>query len=106
MVARTLCERGYDNIFLLTGGMKLAYRLFPKGLLTPGGADDPKGFDRECVTILENQLDDIFNGNNTIGSRLSRHSTAASRSASSQAVTSRMTPSARVAAGRPPFKPP
>jgi centrosomal protein CEP41 len=31
--AQTLCERGYDNLFLLSGGLKLAFKKFPEGLI-------------------------------------------------------------------------
>lgn len=31
--ATTLVERGYDNLFLLSGGLKLAYKRFPEGLI-------------------------------------------------------------------------
>ena len=32
--AQTLVERGYDNLFLLSGGLKLAFKKFPEGLIT------------------------------------------------------------------------
>jgi centrosomal protein CEP41 len=32
--AQTLVERGYDNMFMLSGGMKLASKKFPEGLIT------------------------------------------------------------------------
>lgn len=32
--ATTLVQRGYDNLFLLSGGLKLAFRKFPQGLIT------------------------------------------------------------------------
>eukprot|EP00062_Callorhinchus_milii_P006649 gi/632947418/ref/XP_007889036.1/ PREDICTED: centrosomal protein of 41 kDa [Callorhinchus milii] len=32
--ATVLCERGFENLFMLTGGLKLAAHLFPEGLLT------------------------------------------------------------------------
>lgn len=32
--ASTLVQRGYDNLFLLSGGMKLAAKKFPEGLIT------------------------------------------------------------------------
>ncbi|ESN95094.1 hypothetical protein HELRODRAFT_193635 [Helobdella robusta] len=33
-VATTLVQRGYDNIFMLSGGLKVASKLFPEGLIT------------------------------------------------------------------------
>ncbi|KAL5111989.1 Centrosomal protein of 41 kDa [Taenia crassiceps] len=32
-VATVLTERGYDNIFVLSGGLKVGWKLFPKGLI-------------------------------------------------------------------------
>ena len=32
--AQTLVERGYENMFMLSGGMKLAWKKFPQGLVT------------------------------------------------------------------------
>ncbi|PVD25100.1 hypothetical protein C0Q70_15598 [Pomacea canaliculata] len=32
--ATTLVQRGYDNLFMLSGGLKVACRLFPEGLIT------------------------------------------------------------------------
>jgi centrosomal protein CEP41 len=32
--ATTLIQRGYDNLFMLSGGLKLAARKFPEGLIT------------------------------------------------------------------------
>ncbi|KAM7541493.1 hypothetical protein Aperf_G00000044993 [Anoplocephala perfoliata] len=32
-VATILAERGYENIFLLSGGLKVAWKLFPRGLI-------------------------------------------------------------------------
>lgn len=32
-VATVLTERGYENIFVLSGGLKVAWKLFPKGLI-------------------------------------------------------------------------
>nr|CDS27438.1 centrosomal protein of 41 kDa [Hymenolepis microstoma] len=33
LVATVLVERGYENVFLLSGGLKVAWKLFPKGLI-------------------------------------------------------------------------
>uniref|UniRef100_A0A2C9KQ10 Rhodanese domain-containing protein n=2 Tax=Biomphalaria glabrata TaxID=6526 RepID=A0A2C9KQ10_BIOGL len=32
--ATTLVQRGYDNLFMLSGGLKVAYKMFPEGLIT------------------------------------------------------------------------
>lgn len=39
-VATVLVQRGFDNMFLLTGGLGTARRLFPEGLTTAGASDD------------------------------------------------------------------
>ncbi|CAL1539048.1 unnamed protein product [Lymnaea stagnalis] len=46
--ATTLVQRGYDNLFMLSGGMKVAYKLFPEGLFTG--------------TLPQSILDDIAQG--------------------------------------------
>nr|AFB74714.1 CEP41 [Schmidtea mediterranea] len=33
-VADTLVQRGYENLFMLSGGLRVAYKKFPKGLIT------------------------------------------------------------------------
>ncbi|PAA54539.1 hypothetical protein BOX15_Mlig025755g1, partial [Macrostomum lignano] len=33
-VATTLVQRGYDNLFMLSGGLRVAVKLFPEGLVT------------------------------------------------------------------------
>ncbi|RUS86215.1 hypothetical protein EGW08_006010 [Elysia chlorotica] len=32
--AATLVQRGYDNLFMLSGGLRMAYKMFPEGLIT------------------------------------------------------------------------
>ncbi len=34
--ATTLVQRGYDNVFMLSGGIRVANIKFPRGLLTTG----------------------------------------------------------------------
>ncbi|XP_061175977.1 centrosomal protein of 41 kDa-like isoform X2 [Saccostrea echinata] len=116
--ATTLVQRGYDNLFLLSGGMRIAYRYFPEGLMTgtpnqniTESTKPPKTkekasqktfttFDLEKLhTQLDNQLSD-----RSVGSRLSNASTMSSRMG--QTSTSRTTSSVSgTVTGRPPFKP-
>lgn len=86
--ASTLVQRGYDNLFVLSGGMKYASKKFPEGLVTGElpkayGLKDPKGrttqssmslastrtdmsqslkknFDRDDVENLNHYLDEIL----------------------------------------------
>ncbi|XP_076448460.1 centrosomal protein of 41 kDa-like [Babylonia areolata] len=46
--ATILVERGYENLFLLSGGLKEAYKIFPKGLITgtPPAVDGVKATPR------------------------------------------------------------
>ncbi|XP_069141222.1 centrosomal protein of 41 kDa-like isoform X2 [Argopecten irradians] len=97
--ATTLVQRGYDNLFLLSGGMRVAYKTFPEGLFT--------GTPSQKVTEAKNPPKTIVNAsqdrltaedcdklemclNNALkdkssSSRLSNNSTASSR----MSVTSR-----------------
>ncbi|XP_052285777.1 centrosomal protein of 41 kDa A-like isoform X2 [Dreissena polymorpha] len=119
----TLVQRGYDNIFLLSGGMKVAYKIFPEGLFTghPPVAvtETPRqpnrtyeSANREKFTMEDLEKIGIYLDNalcdKSSGSRLSKASTASSRM--SNFSTARSTkPSQTVATGRAshqtPFKP-
>lgn len=86
--ANILTERGYDNLFMLSGGMKVAYKIFPEGLFTgtpnqviteskhppkeicPANQDKFTSFDYERLeTSLDKSLQD-----KSVGSRLSKAS--------------------------------
>ncbi|KAI0223033.1 Centrosomal protein of 41 kDa [Lamellibrachia satsuma] len=86
-VATTLVQRGYDNLFMLSGGLKVSYKLFPETLLTgtpPASicsgkssrqpqADTQAGFSSEDIDKLQMHLDNALL-DSTFGSRLSNSS--------------------------------
>ena len=41
--ATTMMERGYDNVFMLSGGVRVAYIKFPERLLTKGPIENMEG---------------------------------------------------------------
>ncbi|XP_077983599.1 centrosomal protein of 41 kDa-like isoform X2 [Glandiceps talaboti] len=116
--ATTFAERGFDNVFLLSGGMKVAYAKFREGLITgtvpesciPQPPSTSKGkkrkpqtaqkipaykimFDGDDLDKLSAALDENLIPQDT-GSRLSRASTRASSTASGSTVnTARSTSS-------------
>ncbi|XP_043229228.1 centrosomal protein of 41 kDa-like [Amphibalanus amphitrite] len=49
--ATTLAQRGYDNVFILSGGLKVARRKFPQGLLTSGDRDRFTAADIEALSV-------------------------------------------------------
>ncbi|XP_064605072.1 centrosomal protein of 41 kDa-like isoform X2 [Liolophura sinensis] len=92
--ASTLVERGYDNLFLLSGGLRIAAKLFPEGLITgtlPQSLTQQKPkqittaerkiFSRMDLDKLQIYLDGALQ-DNSIGSRLSKAGTASSRMSS------------------------
>jgi centrosomal protein CEP41 len=63
--AQTLVQRGYDNLFMLSGGMKLAWKKFPEGLIsgqlpdfyslpTPKLAQSANNTNRSTISSLSN----------------------------------------------------
>ena len=38
-----MMERGYDNVFLLSGGLRVAYIKFPERLVTKGNIENMEG---------------------------------------------------------------
>ncbi|XP_041350057.1 centrosomal protein of 41 kDa-like [Gigantopelta aegis] len=113
-VCTTLIQREYDNIFLLSGGLKVAYRLFPESLITgmpplsvtekkekPKEIEpaNKKHFEQSDYDGLEMYLDNALK-DNRIGSRLSRQT--ASRTCS--VTTQKSSVSDMSVTERPPFK--
>ncbi|XP_059150457.1 centrosomal protein of 41 kDa B-like isoform X2 [Physella acuta] len=121
--ATTLVQRGYDNLFMLSGGMKVAYKLFPEGLIagtvpqtilddTPQGQKGSKhkteplmklpanteSFSLELIEKLCVHLDDTASDRSG-ASRLSKLSSAKSSRPSSIASTASLS-----TLGRKPFK--
>ena len=41
--ATTMMERGYDNVFMLSGGLRVAYIKFPERLVTKGAIENMEG---------------------------------------------------------------
>ena len=39
----TMMERGYDNVFMLSGGVRVAYIKFPQRLITKGTIENMEG---------------------------------------------------------------
>ncbi|XP_063433510.1 centrosomal protein of 41 kDa B-like isoform X1 [Mytilus trossulus] len=119
--ATTLVQRGYDNLFLLSGGMRIAYKTFPEGLFTgtpnqnvTEAAKPPKqiipatqkDFDQHDIDRLNMYLDNALQDRST-GSRLSNASTMASTSRmgkGSSMGTPKSYMSGSVSSHRAPFK--
>ncbi|XP_060069564.1 centrosomal protein of 41 kDa B-like [Ylistrum balloti] len=91
--ATTLVQRGYDNLFLLSGGMRVAYKAFPDGLFTGTPKQSvteakqaptvkvPASKDRLSegdIDKLHMYLDSALS-DRSVGSRLSNASTSSSR---------------------------
>ncbi|CAG5129854.1 unnamed protein product [Candidula unifasciata] len=116
----TLVQRGYDNLFMLSGGLKVAYKQFPEGLITgkipasilqelqqtqkrtkskeppPVILENVDYFTPELIDKLVVQLDNI-SSDKSIGSRLS----GTSKPSRSSSISSASTVSTM---GRKPFK--
>ncbi|CAH1783396.1 unnamed protein product [Owenia fusiformis] len=102
--ATTLVERGYTNLFMLSGGLKMAWKSFPKGLITgtvPFSISNQKTkqvlpatqkeFDNDDIDELLLQLDNVLE-DKSVGSRLSSRSrTGGASSMSNQTARSNMT---------------
>ena len=41
--ATTMMERGYDNVFMLSGGLRVGYIKFPERLVTKGTIENMEG---------------------------------------------------------------
>ncbi|XP_052782273.1 centrosomal protein of 41 kDa-like isoform X2 [Mya arenaria] len=110
----TLVQRGYDNIFLLSGGMKVAYKMFPEGLFTGqppvavtetprNTARTPDMANRDRFSMEDLEKIGIYLDNalcdKSSGSRLSKASTASSRMSNFSSSSKLKTPHS-VAQGR------
>ncbi|XP_013404843.1 centrosomal protein of 41 kDa-like isoform X1 [Lingula anatina] len=117
-VATVMVERGYENLFMLSGGLKFAYANFPRGLITgtpppvvqpqrPKQAEkaSQRYFHRADVDMLMESLDNALMDKST-GSRLTKASTASSRMGSVSQMTNRsLKSSIDTARHSKPFKP-
>jgi len=118
--ATTFVQRGYDNLFMLSGGLRLAVNKFPEGLITgtipmsivtanlkeqkaskrpsniqplsaySSGPATKKDFDHNDVEKLNQYLEQILLPNDAV-SRLSRNSNSSYISSSRSAAGSTMT---------------
>ena len=71
-VATTLTQRGYENVFLLSGGLRVAELKFPEALLVGagGGAEELTRLGEGDVVLLERQLEEnIRSGESRLTSR-------------------------------------
>lgn len=117
VAAATLVQRGYDNLFMLSGGLKVAFKLFPEGLLTgtpPISVSGSKsktimpasggGFTVDDIDKLEIYLDNSLQDKG-IGSRLSKASNASSRQSTARSSMSSSSRLSSSMSDRPIFKP-
>jgi len=61
--ATTMMERGYDNIFMLSGGLRVAYIKFPERLVTKGAIENMEGDEKvsdEDVVVIESFLEEAL----------------------------------------------
>ncbi|XP_029652095.1 centrosomal protein of 41 kDa B [Octopus sinensis] len=99
-VASTIAERGFDNLFLLSGGLKVAEKLFPQGLIVGHITPEPHNRQRIGSPLVANQTEfcskdleelAIFLGkalqDKSVGNRLSK-SVLSSRCASNSSFHS------------------
>jgi len=71
-VATTLTQRGYENVFLLSGGLRVAELKFPEALLVGagGGVEEQTRLGEGDVVLLERQLEEnIRSGESRLTSR-------------------------------------
>ena len=55
--ASTLTQRGYDNVFMLSGGLRVAGMRFPESLVTDKGEEVDR-LEEGDIMVLERQLED------------------------------------------------
>jgi rhodanese-related sulfurtransferase len=59
----TMMERGYDNVFMLSGGLRVAYIKFPERLVTKGAIEDMEGNEKindEDILVIESFLEEAL----------------------------------------------
>ncbi|KAJ8245428.1 hypothetical protein GJAV_G00270620 [Gymnothorax javanicus] len=128
--ATTMCERGFENLFMLSGGLKVIAQKFPEGLTTgsfpanclpsppatggrrrPAPAQEPCPAERKCRFAREDldkiqlQMEEVLVPSSA-GSRLSRRSASSAQSnlssaRSRQSLSSTGSDSARTQSSRP-----
>jgi len=83
--ANTLVQRGYDNLFMLSGGLKLAKKLIPAdGLVTSNGVCEAGSLNSDSANEIEMHLDNALQAPSSASSRMSQTSTATSRMSTSR----------------------
>ena len=78
--ATTLTQRGYDNVFMLSGGLRVAQLKYPSGLVV-ASEEQAERLEEGDVLLLEQALEDnILEGETaaTTGRRLTRSSSLSS----------------------------
>ena len=58
--ATTLIERGYDNVFMLSGGLRVAFIKFPERLVTTYENADFQTFSEDDIHVLEELLEEAL----------------------------------------------
>ncbi|XP_074532919.1 centrosomal protein of 41 kDa isoform X2 [Halichoeres trimaculatus] len=111
--ATTMCERGFENLFMLSGGLKVIAQKFPEGLMTGSipasclssptsqgrkrstvqpqqtvqAAERRWRFTADELTRIQEQLEEVLIPSNSSSRMSSRMSTSSSRSKASSAQT-------------------
>jgi len=76
--ATALTQRGYDNVFMLSGGIRVAKLKYPESLLTFGGPCMTR-LDEGEVLVLERMLEDNIRAGESRSSRIARSNSVGSR---------------------------
>jgi len=61
--ATTMMQRGYDNVFLLSGGLRVAYIKFPERLVTKSNIENMEGDEKlgdEDILVIESFLEEAL----------------------------------------------
>ncbi|TSS60366.1 Centrosomal protein of 41 kDa [Bagarius yarrelli] len=127
--AETMCQRGFDNLFMLSGGLKVIAQRFPEGMTTgsfptsclpaptgplarkhsalrqtPQPAENKQRFTSEDLNKIQNYLDDLFVSNDNSSRLSSRMSVSSTTSNISSARSSRLGSSSARSQSRHPWK--
>ena len=76
--ATTLTQRGYDNVFMLSGGIRVAKMKYPESLKVSGEPSMARLEEGE-VLVLERMLEDNIRTGESRSSRFGRSSNVGSR---------------------------